>query len=704
MKEKLSFNAFLFVAFENFIFLLLWAPQVAFSQQIAIGEGTGFFISQDGYIATNHHVIYNRKERKNYVDFAIKGINGDFNSTYYAKLIAWDELNDLAILKVDVQLEKPLPYSFQQDVELYSDLFIMGYPLGSTLSLSAKPTEGKLTDNQGLNGEINKYLYDIKTEPGNSGSPIFSRESGNVVAVHVQAIGNSKDSYNRGIKILHLKELAQANKLGIDMYLRSSRMKGKSFKEQANIAKDYVVLIESWPVHHDQERHRFESLVGLADKAYDNKNYLQANAYYQEATKAYPQDPHVISRLAQLDKILVRTSNSYLDLGEQHIARKEYQLAKKNLDKAIVIYPNNVNASLRLKELNNEMEQEFQRSLRSGDTYYENEDYEYAKSSYQKALEIYPNNSMAKNKLEDTMMMIGFLKDRNSVYYDYKSLNDYDYNRISREITELLNSERNNNGSYTAVLVFTRDLNGVTSFRLNNTKKSGIDLTPKFESFADKISLQVSTKNNYEVQAEATFKISLEATAESKKVERTGRMLSAYSGNERIADLVNKGPMGIYTLNLNYGKINGEAFEQNEVVKFKAKGGPSNAFKSIIVPGLGVKPVTGGQKNGIGRTVFAYGLLGAGIGCKIYSNTQYDHYQKATEQSEIDKYYKTAKNANYAFYGFAVAAGAMWIYDIVWVASKGLKNQARAKRYKRSISLGVQPNSQSFSMALNYRF
>jgi len=65
--------------------------------------GTGFLINQKGYIVTNYHVINMARSIK------VKGVQGDFNKSYDAKIAMVDKNNDLAIIKIEA-LTKSIPY------------------------------------------------------------------------------------------------------------------------------------------------------------------------------------------------------------------------------------------------------------------------------------------------------------------------------------------------------------------------------------------------------------------------------------------------------------------------------------------------------------------------------------------------------------------------------------------------------------------
>lgn len=107
----------------------------------------------------------------------------------------------------------------------------------------------------------------------------------------------------------------------------------------------------------------------------------------------------------------------------------------------------------------------------------------------------------------------------------------------------------------------------------------------------------------------------------------------------------------------------------------KITGGPSNAFLSVLLPGLGDHFID--KKNDtwyyisalyLGTAYYAYSF-------KIESGRYYAQYHSATTQPEIDEAYKKA-NSSYLNYQLLFgAAGAILLADVIHVTSKGFKNR-----------------------------
>jgi S1-C subfamily serine protease len=98
------------------------------SETLASGpkSGTGFLLSESGLVVTNHHVIEKGKK------IELKGINGDYTTTYSAKVLVDDEKNDLAILQIENKSIKfmPIPYTIRsKSADTGEEIYVLGYPL-----------------------------------------------------------------------------------------------------------------------------------------------------------------------------------------------------------------------------------------------------------------------------------------------------------------------------------------------------------------------------------------------------------------------------------------------------------------------------------------------------------------------------------------------------------------------------------------------
>lgn len=154
----------------------------------AASSGTGFFLSNEGYIVTNHHVIENAQNG----NIKITGINEDYHTSYKARVEVTDKQNDLAILKIiDSSPTIKVPYSFKFTTSsVGEDCFVLGYPLISSMGKDIKLTTGIISSKTGFDGNIAQYQISAPVQPGNSGGPLFDK-NGNIIGIvqakHTQA-------------------------------------------------------------------------------------------------------------------------------------------------------------------------------------------------------------------------------------------------------------------------------------------------------------------------------------------------------------------------------------------------------------------------------------------------------------------------------------------------------------------------------------
>lgn len=152
--------------------------------------GSGFVISEDGYIVTNNHVIESADE------IVIEFFGG---GELTAKVIGTDPNTDIALLKVET--DEPLAFvSFgDSDLSRVGDwVMAMGNPLGQGFSVSAGIVSAR---NRALSGSYDDYIQtDAAINRGNSGGPLFNMD-GEVVGVNTAILSPNGGSIGIGFSM-----------------------------------------------------------------------------------------------------------------------------------------------------------------------------------------------------------------------------------------------------------------------------------------------------------------------------------------------------------------------------------------------------------------------------------------------------------------------------------------------------------------------
>ena len=152
--------------------------------------GSGFVISSDGYIVTNHHVINGADQ------ITIEFNDGSFRE---AVIIGSDENIDIALLKVDAETTLEFVEFGDSDISRVGDwVMAMGNPLGQGFSVSVGIISAR---NRELSGNYDDYIQtDAAINRGNSGGPLFNMD-GEVVGVNTAILSPNGGSIGIGFSM-----------------------------------------------------------------------------------------------------------------------------------------------------------------------------------------------------------------------------------------------------------------------------------------------------------------------------------------------------------------------------------------------------------------------------------------------------------------------------------------------------------------------
>ncbi|GAA0387967.1 Do family serine endopeptidase [Brevundimonas terrae] len=179
----------------GFPFPFLVPPQEGDSKvepetQLAPGSGSGFFISADGTIVTNNHVVANAEE------ISVKLSDG---RTFKARLIGRDEASDLAVIKIEGDSFPFVSFEEASEPRVGDWVIAVGNPFGLGGTATAGIVSAKSRDIGG--GVANDFLQiDAAINRGNSGGPTFDIY-GRVIGVNTAIFSPSGGSVGIGFAI-----------------------------------------------------------------------------------------------------------------------------------------------------------------------------------------------------------------------------------------------------------------------------------------------------------------------------------------------------------------------------------------------------------------------------------------------------------------------------------------------------------------------
>jgi len=154
------------------------------------GEGSGFFVSADGYAVTNNHVVDHAKTVQ---------VTMDDGSVYDAKVVGSDPKTDLALIKVDASKSFPFVKFADRDPRVGDWVVAVGNPfgLGGTVTAGIVSARGRDIGS----GPYDDYIQiDAPINKGNSGGPAFNMD-GEVIGVNTAIFSPSGGSVGIGFDI-----------------------------------------------------------------------------------------------------------------------------------------------------------------------------------------------------------------------------------------------------------------------------------------------------------------------------------------------------------------------------------------------------------------------------------------------------------------------------------------------------------------------
>lgn len=160
-----------------------------------VGTGTGVIMTEDGYIVTNAHVVYDESSEYNAGEALEVSVLLSDETEYEAKIVAYDTETDLAVLKVDETGFTPATFGDSDSLRVGELVVAVGNPLG--FELFGSVTSGIVS---ALNREISineKTMKLIQTDTaineGNSGGPLLN-SCGQVIGINSAKISASYGS------------------------------------------------------------------------------------------------------------------------------------------------------------------------------------------------------------------------------------------------------------------------------------------------------------------------------------------------------------------------------------------------------------------------------------------------------------------------------------------------------------------------------
>ena len=426
--------------------------------------------------------------------------------------------------------------------------------------------------------------------------------------------------------------------------------------------------------------------------AYD----ISTNPYYESLLEKFPKKAYIIED--KIDAFIEGKINKLTQITMQYEIEKDLLNAKKTLEVLLQFIKINNNDDSYSTEINdnliwlNEIEtkissdKKLDLERRIGKEM-ENKNYDKAKYYAEQLKVIDPDNLKNKAILNEISRIRTFLAERVKKTYDYfETENPTSLETIKRKLltpTLFLLDNKSKVGflKLNINILFSKEGQNLSSMECISANKEICSEISRDLNF-----METAMINDFTVSADAKVNLDIswsnskliaEKTVSSSGINSINYSSSIGNANKnKVEGFIDNqhNNFGSYQFNLKKINVNNEVTYQLSPTKFKCKTGPSNAVFSLIYPGLGQYKVTNKQLGKDKMKLFGV-IAGTSLISKLYSNFKYNKYLSSTNQTDIDRHYESANNANKVFFSTFLLSTCFYIEDFIYTIKKGNKNK-----------------------------
>jgi len=451
---------------------------------------------------------------------------------------------------------------------------------------------------------------------------------------------------------------------------------------------------------------KINTIQSKADLYFNDKKYDLALESYNSILQLDKSNVYASEKIKSIErKRLDDKINPIQSKADLYFNDKKYDLALEGYNVILQLDKSNVYASEKIKITELKILNDKINTIQSkADLYFNDEKYDLALESYNAILQLDESSIYASDRINKILEIKSTLTKRSTTVFSYKSTNKNDLIQFQNLLLDdmKLQIKKNKKGFVNLNILISFDTLGNNLSAVKNISSSITGYTKKLSNITSSSILKPSSENGYFLASQENLKLDVKwsTTKNLFKSNLKGIFQNEYPipSYTAVASFINKQPFknGKYIFEGKDKEVNGKSYSDINLVKYRAVG-PEAAFLSMLMPGMGTLKVTYGNK-GWGRFKCFLFSSGLAIGSKLYSDAQYKSYLGATSQADIDNYYN---NANISYKIALISGGisaTIYLYDIIWVISKGAKNIKDSKPLRKQLQQGpVQIQNQSIS-------
>jgi len=190
-----------------------------------------------------------------------------------------------------------------------------------------------------------------------------------------------------------------------------------SYKPEEQYPKDRIKELTALLAVMKARDESYKKSIASADKLFDDVSYEPSKAEYQNASKIKPEEIYPINRIKEIDGILARLKNAkeeynrLVDIADSFYVTKKYINAKANYLQALKVKPNESYPKEMIAKADNlisgqeanskALDEAYQVAISNADKFFLGKEYDKAKTGYQNALGIKPDEQSPKDKIRE---------------------------------------------------------------------------------------------------------------------------------------------------------------------------------------------------------------------------------------------------------------------------------------------------------------
>ena len=435
----------------------------------------------------------------------------------------------------------------------------------------------------------------------------------------------------------------------------------------------------------------YDDAIAKGDALFLKRQFEQAKFSYLSA-KEIDNTSEVFAKIENCEEEIC---NDLISKGDGFYDAKQYEKALSQFKKANSCTSSKSTLNEKIKLTKQKiLENQILAIQNKAETYFKENKLNLAIDQYKAVRLLDKYNRNAAKRIKEIAAIKQLLAERSTQVFSYKVTNENNYlqfkNNLLEDVRANINEKRNGYLSLDYLISF--DTNGFNQSVINSISTSLNGYSTFLSKASQKGILMPASKGGYFLAAKekVTFDVKWKTSKMRFKSNSKGITALDYSKQRRSAihNFIKKQPFpyGNYKVEIKDKEFKGVVFTDIYMVKHRVFG-PSSALYSLIFPGWGSLKVSYGKK-GWGRLTNFILTTGLAIGSKLYSDAQYQNYLGATNQTDIDKYYKNANTSHKVYLVSGALSASIYLYDIMWAISKGSKNQKQSKPLRRQLSKG----------------